>query len=393
MSIEKANANKPLLPDEEELLNIICNYKENMMRRQLEMSMLILDGLEKYDCDPIVYIYKRRLKSPQIKNFSPFWDVKGTLMLHDLYTNNDNFDYEDLKIFPLNKDLYNNPLTMVYGKGTYYACVQKKVRHIIKTDEDLTICHWEAFDAFYKAKEYLDNYDCAEKHLFVSTDEITDEINRKYEEITKKNEFDYEKNCFDMIDRSKNEGHFKVHMEGDIIITDPCYIIRDRDESTRPKWEDYHKYSSIYEYPDYDEATKSSETFYEEDKKLDAADKEWCKEHPDDRDIWDERDLSPFGFTAYIAHNTLYGDWGCTTYDSDTDKELGEFCADSGMVGVFLLDEVMKYNPDYDDVDKCPYAVTLIKGFKGDVWFEKTYDTLIVKGEGNVNFRTAQTSL
>lgn len=29
-------------------------------------------------------------------------------------------------------------------------------------------------------------------------------------------------------------------------------------------------------------------------------------------------------------------------------KNIGGFCADAGMVAVFLLDEVLKYNPNFD---------------------------------------------
>ena len=49
-----------------------------------------------------------------------------------------------------------------------------------------------------------------------------------------------------------------------------------------------------------------------------------------------------------ISVDTLYGDWSCITYNSDTHEKIGEFCADAGMVGVFLLDEVLKYNPDFN---------------------------------------------
>ena len=52
--------------------------------------------------------------------------------------------------------------------------------------------------------------------------------------------------------------------------------------------------------------------------------------------------MEVLGIKNYICRDTLYGDWSCTTYNSDTHEKLGEFCADSGMVGVYLLDEVLK---------------------------------------------------
>lgn len=50
----------------------------------------------------------------------------------------------------------------------------------------------------------------------------------------------------------------------------------------------------------------------------------------------------------YICRDTITGDWPCATFKADTNEELGNFCADSGMVAVFLLEEVLKYNPDFD---------------------------------------------
>ena len=150
-----------------------------------------------------------------------------------------------------------------------------------------------------------------------------------------------ERNCFDVRPKANNIGKYKIHMKGDIIITDPCYLIKNRE----------------------------------------------------DRELWDSYDLSNFGFTKYLTHNTLYGDWGCHTFNVDTKEVLGQFCADGGEVGVFLLDEVLKYNPNYDDYLNAKHAVTLIKDFDGEVWFEKIDDmTLQVRGKGNINFITKQTS-
>lgn len=68
--------------------------------------------------------------------------------------------------------------------------------------------------------------------------------------------------------------------------------------------------------------------------------------------------------------NIIYGDWSCTTFNSDTKKPIGEFCADAGLVGVFSLKEVLKYNPKFDYHTNRKWTTTLIKNFTGDVWFE-----------------------
>lgn len=60
------------------------------------------------------------------------------------------------------------------------------------------------------------------------------------------------------------------------------------------------------------------------------------------------------------------------TFEDKTNNKLGEFCADAGMVGVFLLSEVLSYNPQFDYHTERPWTTTLIKNFKGTVYIERT---------------------
>ena len=111
---------------------------------------------------------------------------------------------------------------------------------------------------------------------------------------------------------------------GDILITDPCYIIR---EDKKDDWNTcYYGYG-----------------------------------------------MEKLGINHYMTRDTLYGDWGCTTFDSDTKEPIGSFCADAGLVSVMLLDEVLKYNPDYDCDKETEYAATIIRDFKGTVQFVVKY--------------------
>jgi len=182
----------------------------------------------------------------------------------------------------------------------------------------------------------------------------------------------------------------KVRFDGDIIITDPCYVLKDE------IWSDVCDHIAFCE--------------AYEDIKFDA--------------IYDF--LGTIGIHTAIFVDTLYGDWGCTTYettienadhikevldvadkreyDEDDDynipiKEIGGFCADAGLVCVFSLDELKK-SPYFDtEFEKRfgDYTNTIIKDFHGEV---EVYDTdnadyynrhLI--GIGNINFITSQTSL
>lgn len=118
-----------------------------------------------------------------------------------------------------------------------------------------------------------------------------------------------------------------MEFDGDIIITDPCYIMRAEHHGTTPITKD-----------------------------------DWGACNYGSR-------MEALGIQHYMTSDTLYGDWGCTVYDTDTNEVLGEFCADAGLVSVFLLDEVLKYNPDFDYHKERNWTTTLIPNFKGTVQF------------------------
>lgn len=62
------------------------------------------------------------------------------------------------------------------------------------------------------------------------------------------------------------------------------------------------------------------------------------------------------------------------------------------MVGIFLLKEVLEYNPEFEKRLKNSKLATVIKDFKGDVKFNLKDERLIIEGSGNINFYTKQTS-
>lgn len=71
-------------------------------------------------------------------------------------------------------------------------------------------------------------------------------------------------------------------------------------------------------------------------------------------------------------------------------KKIGHFCADTGMVAVFLLDEVLKYNPDFDYHINREWTTTLIKDFDGEVnYYVDSEDDACIIGVGNINFFTS----
>lgn len=240
-----------------------------------------------------------------------------------------------------------------------------------------------------------------------------------------------------------------VHMSGTIIITDPCYIKRphsddawkahEEHEEDAPKFFEQFMRFKKDEYPDAIEFESDlgdprtldydypnpihlensngfrflySKMYGEDYEAYQRASAEYNEKHPDPYDGIDLYELSQIGLTSYISRDTIYGDWGCMVFNADTKEAIGEFCADSGMVAVMLLDEVLKYNPEFNYHTERKWTTATIEDFNGDVhteviqsFFEydgKQHEDFSVRIVGHgintrtgkpINFITSQTSL
>lgn len=203
-----------------------------------------------------------------------------------------------------------------------------------------------------------------------------------------------------------------MKFKGTIIITDPCYVIKE-DNYPHPKPEDFNLSSDIDTKP-YSEYKTPDELAYK------AACDKYYKEY-NEKDDWTRCDygqrMDVLGIQHYITKDTIYGDWSCTAYkitenpyevidsfveasEKGEDYEvncsnLGYFCADAGLVSVFNLDEVRKYNPDIDEwIASHDWCVTTITDFDGEVEYyidQAGYAHIV--GIGNINFFTDQTGL
>ena len=132
-----------------------------------------------------------------------------------------------------------------------------------------------------------------------------------------------------------------MYFKGDIVITDPMYIVKSE--------EDWHR----CEYGENLEALKI--------------------------------------FTYITSGN---GDeFASDVISLDAPERFGEFASDSCMVSVMLLSEVRQYNFDFDK-DLGQYCYTVIKDFDGEVQLfemEECDDNgqrVYFMGKGNKNFRT-----
>lgn len=264
-----------------------------------------------------ICVYRRVCKfiDDEEFNFDSWVKIEENIKSHLNYLYNSD-DIKKILFFDVNNNKlreqnYNYPIIVCSVEEKYDTVFQEEY-----TLEEFAIVH---------NKEELDNIKAEIKYLFEFKDNIIEEVIAEM----KKEQEEFEKYLMR-----------PEYFSGDIIITDPCYIIP----------------SSI----------KNEVGYYH---------------------------LEEVGFTKYLCHSTLYGDWSCHTFNRDTKEILGEFCADAGMVGVFLKDEVLKLYPNFEK-DYRSHCYTLIKDFQGTVQFQMLDEsTIIVKGKGNINFETRQTGL
>ena len=191
-----------------------------------------------------------------------------------------------------------------------------------------------------------------------------------------------------------------MKFKGTIIITDPCYIVK---KCTKKNPYPFPWTTENIKAPNIEEMVKKYN--------------EWEDAHDDWTKCMYGQNMEVLGIKHYICESTIYGDWGCTTYKVDSNPKeivdnfaeaeengrdygvecsaLGNFCADAGLVAVFLLDEVRKYNPDIDEwIASHDWCVTTIPDFDGEVnYYVDKQDSAHIVGVGNVNFFTDQTGL
>ena len=191
-----------------------------------------------------------------------------------------------------------------------------------------------------------------------------------------------------------------MYFKGTIISTDPCYIVK---KCTEKNPHPFPWTTVNIKNPNIKEMVNQYN--------------EWEDSHDDWRKCRYGTNMEALGISTYFTESTIYGDWGCSiykieenpyevvdnfveAYENEEDYEiecskLGDFCADAGLVSVFLLNEVRKYNPDIDKwIEEHSWCVTTIPDFDGEVnyYVDKSNEAHII-GIGNINFFTAQTEL
>jgi len=99
---------------------------------------------------------------------------------------------------------------------------------------------------------------------------------------------------------------------------------------------------------------------------------------------WGER-MEALGIETF-----LYADFqeDCPNVVDEQGNVLGSFCTDSSAVVVTTLQELLRYNKEFDQHIKYPKNWTVIKDFEGTVSVKNLNGEKVIEGKGSINFRT-----
>ena len=99
--------------------------------------------------------------------------------------------------------------------------------------------------------------------------------------------------------------------------------------------------------------------------------------------------MHTIGFKNYISFEFEEDVPSVINYDKN--EKIGSFCTDSCMICIVSLDELLKYNPDFNQHTKYPKNWMVVEEFDGVISIVKENDCPKIIGKGNVNFFTEQT--
>jgi len=190
-----------------------------------------------------------------------------------------------------------------------------------------------------------------------------------------------------------------MHFDGTLVITDPCYITKEVDTSGIPQFSDFMpkglNVNRVDECPDYD--GNWSEIWENIYRQYSKAYKEWDKLHPDDWCVCGfGENMNALGICKYICKSTIYGDWSCALFEKETNKIIGRYCADSGMVIITTLEQIMSYNQDFKNwAQEHDWCVAIVPEFNGEVetYPNKDNSSLIIECTGSHNLKGIQIGL
>lgn len=99
-------------------------------------------------------------------------------------------------------------------------------------------------------------------------------------------------------------------------------------------------------------------------------------------------DMSALGFTTWCSALVTEGEEDLGAYEPETDRCLGTFVTDSGVATAFLLEEILNYDPNFDEHEACPENALWIPEFDGEITVTGQKDDQHFVGRGSHGFET-----
>ena len=98
--------------------------------------------------------------------------------------------------------------------------------------------------------------------------------------------------------------------------------------------------------------------------------------------------MEALGLKTVLMAYVTEGEEDLGAYDPDTEALLGTFVSDSGLAGAFLLEEILAYDPDFDEHTECPENALWLRDFDGEIQVEGEGEDQHFAGSGSVDFVT-----
>ena len=100
--------------------------------------------------------------------------------------------------------------------------------------------------------------------------------------------------------------------------------------------------------------------------------------------------MEALGLKTCLSALVTEGEEDLCAWSLDGKKCYGTFVTDSGVATAFLLDEILQYDPAFDEHVECPENALWIPGFEGDVTVHGTGEDQWLEGSGSHDFTTKE---
>lgn len=98
--------------------------------------------------------------------------------------------------------------------------------------------------------------------------------------------------------------------------------------------------------------------------------------------------MERLGLSTSLSALVTEGEEALCAWSPDGKTCYGTFVTDSGVATAFLLEEILKYDPEFDEHTECPENALWIPGFDGEITVCGTGEDQWFEGTGSHGFTT-----